>query len=518
MKKTSPYFKPISTKVVITNIFMTICIIIIVLVLILIAQGYSLGESGGIERSGLLELKTKPSFTSISIDDKEQFYQGTFSKILPAKTHTISVTKDGYDTWTSGTKIESGLLTSIDWIRLFPKSQKNRKETVTYLDQARFFDVSPNRKFLVYLPKDSNELYFYNLESGDSKPTATYNIANLFSSTEVDQSQTSQTDNSTIIEGNLSISSWNKDEDRFILKVHQSDIDTWSIINILSPTDNINLSRQLSLNFTDLAILDDSANKLWGLENNNLRILDTTKTSIQDPLDTKVKNFKSYGNTVAYIKNTTKNNRDLNTLYIRKESAKKSSKVKDFKNDEKYLYDIGHYNKDWLVYSDTKTVQLLQGSFASDQKIIQTMKRMLSFQTPFAPTSIVANPNNRVLLLSDGKQNTAINISSLEYNTYSLSPLETNSWLDHYLTYGTEGKKIVARDFNGYNQRTVLTDKNLVKNSFAAIPKNSNYLYYLVTNNKASSVSDSTTTSNQTENKTGDSDTQKLIILKRLKL
>ena len=161
MKKTSPYFKPISTKVVITNIFMTICIIIIVLVLILIAQGYSLGESGGIERSGLLELKTKPSFTSISIDDKEQFYQGTFSKILPAKAHTISVTKDGYDTWTSGTKIESGLLTSIDWIRLFPKSQKNRKETVTYLDQARFFDVSPNRKFLVYLPKDSNELYFY---------------------------------------------------------------------------------------------------------------------------------------------------------------------------------------------------------------------------------------------------------------------------------------------------------------------------------------------------------------------
>ncbi len=515
MKKTSPYFKPISTKVVITNIFMSICVVIIVLVLILIAQGYSLGESGGIERSGLLELKTKPSFTNISIDDKEQFYQGTFSKILPAKTHAISVTKDGYDTWTSSAKVESGLLTSIDWIRLFPKSQKDRKETIAYLDQVRFFDVSPNHKFLVYLPKDSNELQFYNLESDNDKATATYNIANLFSSTEINQTQTSQIENSSIIDGNFSITSWNKDEDRFILKVNQSGTDTWSIVNIFSPTDNINLSRQLSLNFTDLAILNDSASKLWGLENGNLRIFDTTKTSIQNPIDTKVKDFKTYGNTIAYVKSTVTNNQDFNTLYLRKENAKKSSKVKSFKNSNKYLYNLGHYNKDWVVYSDTKTVQLLEGSFASDQKISQTMKRMLSLTTTFTPTSIVKNPNNRVLIISDNKQNTAIDISSLEYNTYDLSPLKSNQWLDNYLNYNINEDKIIVRDFNGYNQRTAISDKNLIENSFVVIPKSSNYLYYLA--NNETTTKDAKDASSQEKTKV-ELNTQKPIILKRIKL
>ena len=473
MKKKSNIFEPFSPKIVLTNIFMSACVIIIVLILILIAQGYSLGEGGGIERSGLLELSTHPGSTDIKVDGKSQFFQGNFSKIFSSGMHDISVSKKSYDTWQGQAQIESGLVTSIDWVRLFP--DKKQFDLIADLAPARFATVSPNHRYLLYLPENSTDLMVFNLQSDPKKPS-TFNLAQLLSSSELNSDE--DIANLSPIDGSISVSSWNNNSDILSIKWQSGETAAWAVVNLSNPSDSINLTRQFHLELSDLRILNDSATKLWALSHGELRILDTTKNTVPEPIVTSVHSFTSSESTSLFIKEILKDNQTQYNLYLYKENAKQPSKIKSLDNNSS-LYTLGRYwGKDWLAYTNTSKLYFLSGNFSSESSIKKARKSSVFYQLAFSPKDISASHNQRILFLHDEKDALSLDINSSTVSSAHFSH-NPSAWLDNYLRYNIGQGALHVSDFDGKNTRVILPNSyKLLSNLPATIHSGSSYLYF----------------------------------------
>jgi len=154
-------------RVVITNILMGISVIAIAGILTLFAMGYSFSRDGGLERFGLLQVRSHPSSATVEIDGKIQTSRTEMRKLLSEGEHEITVTKPGYGTWSTTARIEPGLLTRIDWIRLFPL--KRTVETVRKYPALRLVSTSPDKYYLALLPEDSDTIQLINIQTDDVK-------------------------------------------------------------------------------------------------------------------------------------------------------------------------------------------------------------------------------------------------------------------------------------------------------------------------------------------------------------
>ena len=125
-----------NARIIATDIFMFVAVIAIVFLMMLIAMGFKFNDDGDLEQSGLLQVSSHPSSAKVTIDGNELLMPTEISKLLSIGEHDLKVTKTGYDTWNSTVSIESGLLTEISWVRLFPLDPK--------LSDVDTFDTAPS--------------------------------------------------------------------------------------------------------------------------------------------------------------------------------------------------------------------------------------------------------------------------------------------------------------------------------------------------------------------------------------
>ena len=141
-----------NARVIATNIFMGASVIAIVLILMLIAMGFNFSDEGGLEQSGLIQIASSPKGAAVEIDGKGQFNHTDMSKMLTSANHHVKVSKAGYDTWEKDLNVDAGLLTRVEWVRLFPVSPKS--SNATSFTNIRFAQFSIDRKNLLVIEKD----------------------------------------------------------------------------------------------------------------------------------------------------------------------------------------------------------------------------------------------------------------------------------------------------------------------------------------------------------------------------
>ena len=148
-------------RIMITNILMAISVIGIVFILMLIAMGYNFNENGGLEQSGLIQISSSPKGATVEIDNETQFGRTDISKMLSSGDHRVKISKDGYDSWERTIKVDAGLLTRIEWARLFPL--KANTATVAQFSNLRLAEFSDNRKNLFVIEHDSPIASYINI-------------------------------------------------------------------------------------------------------------------------------------------------------------------------------------------------------------------------------------------------------------------------------------------------------------------------------------------------------------------
>jgi len=457
-------------RVILTNIFMSVSVVAIVFVLMLIAMGFSFNESGKLEQAGLLQLSSHPSGASVEIDKSVQFGHTDFSKMLSAGKHSVYIDKEGYDHWEQDVKIDPGLFTRVEWIRLFPKNAD--VSNVSGFKSLRLATFSPDRRWLIVAEQESSNLIRINIQDEKLKHE-NLSLANLLNSS----SANAQT-------GIIEIKAWSETDNKILVRwTRENQTATWHLFDLEHSENSINLSSKLNLAFEDVQIANGSASKLWALAAGKLYSIDLDKYSISDAIAENVILFSHNKDNVAFI-STGKDEKSGKTkryLMTFKEGEKGSTYIRTLsgKKDLSVRLTMGtHWNEEWIAYQAGADVAILSGrypSFGKDET--DKLKAKLEKTLNYTPIALGENQKQRIIIFAGEKDYYFYDIETTDNEAVSLSnPITNINWLDDYLIWHNIDNKIIVRDFDGSNRRTVA--KKASQNYPVTISENNRWLYY----------------------------------------
>ena len=458
-------------RVIATNIFMSVSVVAIVFVLMLIAMGFSFNENGGFEQSGLLQLASHPSGASVEIDGNSQFGHTEFSKMLSSSEHKVRVTKDGYDSWTSNVKIDAGLLTRVEWVRLFPNNPEIN-DASSY-KELRLAEFSADRKWLITIEKDSNELIRANIQ-GDRLKNYRLSLSTVLG-----------TDAEKALLGEFAIHDWNENCSKALLSWKNEDATTWYLVDLEHAENSVNLTKKFNHNFSAVLIANDSASKLWGLADGELYRADISESKISEPIASKVELFTNNKDVVAFVNleeivqkddQPAKTERHVNTYKDGEESFTTIASLSD-KQKVSGITMNTYWNEEWLAYSYDKEIRVLAGKYPSYGKQNSTLKVILERNLNFAPTMISRGGKGNIIVFAGGKNMVSYDIETKRYYDTELNTnLAKINWLDEYLLWQNVDNSTIVRDFDGGNRRSI-TEKTNDKLP-VVVSENNRWLYY----------------------------------------
>ena len=442
---------------------MGVSVIAIVFVLMLIAMGYRFTENGSLKQSGLIQIKSNPRGATVEIDGEEQFSRTDFNKMLSSGGHHIKISKTGYDTWEKTIDIDAGLLTRVEWARLFPINPNT--STVTTFSNLRLAEFSKDRKNLLVIEHDSPIAQFINLQ-GEKITTHKISLNDAFDNGE------------NVLEGKINIVDWNESGNKIIANWTRNDTTTWHIIDLEDAKRSINLSKRYGATFTDIRISNESASKLWILEKNNIRIIDTSSHTISGVLVSDVEQFTNNKDVIGYV-GTDSSDHNYRKIMVFKEGEKGSSTILNLKKENPAItLAMGSYwNESWIAYSVNNHINVSAGTYPSYDKqskngLKEIVKRDLEYQPSLASTSKL----ERVAVFAGASNLTSIDIETRDYyDAATDAEISDLNWLDNYLIWENNNNKIVVRDFDGDNRREILE----VNNQYPVnITEDNHWLYY----------------------------------------
>ncbi len=459
-------------RVIATNIFMSVSVVAIVFVLMLIAMGFSFNENGGFEQSGLLQLASHPSGASVEIDGNSQFGHTDFSKMLSSADHKIRVSKDGYDSWSSDVKIDAGLLTRVEWIRLFPNEPEINN--ASSYKEFRLAQFSTDRKWLVTVEKGGDELIRANIQ-GDRLKNNRFKLTAILGA-----------DAEQALLGDLNILDWNENSSKLLLSWKNGDTLSFHLVDLEHIENTVHLSKKFKHNFTDIHIANDSASKLWAVADGNLYRIDLSESKISEPIAGKVERIANNKDVVAFanLETTTQEEgkpatteRHIN-VYKDGEDSFTTIATLDVKQKVSGIAMDTYWNEEWLAYSYDKEARILAGKYPSyGKQNSTTLKPILERSLDFTPSLISRGGKGNIIVFVGGKKMTSYDVETKRYYDADLGVEITKiHWLDDYLLWENVNNSIIVRDFDGRNRREIAKQAN--DKLPTVVSENNQWLYY----------------------------------------
>ena len=453
-----------NARVIMTNIFMGISVIGIVFVLMLIAMGYNFNEKGGIEQSGLIQISSNPKGSSVEIDGEAQFSRTDFNKMLSSGKHNVKISKPGYDTWEKTINVDPGLLTRVEWARLFPTNTEIT--SVANYSDIRLAAYSSDRKRLLIIEHNSPVIQYIDIQ-GEKINTHKISLNDALSKTE------------NVLEGEIKLMSWNETGNKIIVSWTRSQKTSWHLIDLDNVTKSVNLDAKFGMTFTDIHILNDSASKLWALENGRIHIIDTNSQSISGVIISNVEQFTNNKDVIAFVDIDEEDNNNRK-LRIFKEGEKGSTTILNLKEKKSNItLAMGSYwNESWLAYSTDNHIVVSSGTYPSFDRPSKNnnLKKIIKRDLEYTPNLVSTNQLGRIVIFTGANNLTSVDIETRNYYDSTVETEITKlNWLDSYLIWENSNKKIIVRDFDGNNRREILNVNNSLPIN---ITENNRWLYF----------------------------------------
>ena len=242
-------------KVIISESIMVLTVIVTVIILALLVSGYWINENFEVERQGMLQIYSTPTGASVEIDGETSWLQRTnTSKVLASGEHTVTLTKDGYDSWSKTINISEGLLYRIHYPRLFLKERSTEKVLSTI--NSNLATMSADHELLILI-NNTTSWSLVNLNSNDIVEKK-IDIAKFFQSASI----TEDAENGTF-EGEILNIDWDRDGAHALFKVKYRDNIEWVLLDVKNIERSVNLSKEFGWNFDNIKILDNSSNFIF---------------------------------------------------------------------------------------------------------------------------------------------------------------------------------------------------------------------------------------------------------------
>lgn len=459
---------------------MVVTVIITVLILAFVVSGYWVNSDFQIERQGLLQIYSIPTGADVNVDgNPSSWLQRTnTSKTLAAGEHTISLSKDGYDTWSRTVNITEGLLYRLHYPRLFLKNRT--KETALEFSANSHITnayASPDRNWIL-VSNNSTSWQLLNLDTDNIKTTS-LDLSGILPLTNPNETSIASAD-------------WANDNEHILLSIYADDSHSpeslnWLLLNVKNPASSVNLTKDFNANFTKVEILDSSASGLLAVLNGNLHQIDVASRRISAVLVSDIQSFDHYNREVIFSAKKS-SNIIKNSTTSDKTAEETNSNSEDKSTTEPYFVGLLQLGSDKLtILKSTSTPeQVLATKFYDDIYICTVADTTLKlyqknnfeeksqFALSFYPENYKVGAYGEAIVMSSGGH-----ILSLDMEASALTDWSTNTdkfgWLDGSMLYTVDDGNLNVYDFNGLNHRVLSSN---VSARFPITITSDKYLYY----------------------------------------
>ena len=244
-----------SVKVIVSEAIMVFAVIAMVTVLAFIVSGYWINSDFEVERQGMLQIYSTPTGANVNIDGKASSWlqRTNTSKVLAAGEHIVTLTKDGYDSWSKTIEIKEGLLYRLHYPRLF--LQERTPEKLFELDTTGIVAVSSDHDALL-ITNNTTKWNYLNLDA-DKPKLEPIDISPYFSS--VSLAEDAKTG---LFTGEVLDADWDYDDAHVLFKVKNEDVIEWVLLDVKNPKKSVNITKEFGVDFSRIEILDNSSSNL----------------------------------------------------------------------------------------------------------------------------------------------------------------------------------------------------------------------------------------------------------------
>lgn len=444
-------------KVIASEIVMVIAVILTVLILVLIVSGYWLNADFKVERQGLLQVSSIPTGADVDIDGDSSWLQRTnTSKTLSSGEHLITLSKEGYDTWSKTINIREGLLYRLHYPRLFLKDREIEKALT--VEGAIFATVSPDRSTMLLVNKTAN-WQILSLSNEKIKPREV-SIEGLFSSL-----ITAEDSESASFEGEIISADWANDNAHVLFKVKYLDKIEWVMLDIDNVKDSINLSQKFDMVFDDIQILNNSANTLLALQGQSLRKIDVANEQISAVLADGVVSLDHYENEIIFV--AKQQDESSKGEYVLNHLELGNGKIKELDSFEYPAQTVlsRFYDDKYITMVHDNVVTLYEEA---------DFNKLNEYELGFNPTHIKVGHNGEFVLLYNDFKMATLDMEALEVVEWDAES-SNFGWIDNDMIYTVLDGNLDVYDFDGFNQREIATNANDV---FPVTITDDKWLYY----------------------------------------
>lgn len=440
-------------RVIISEAIMVLVVIITVTILAFIVSGYWLNADFKVERQGMLQIASIPTGADVMIDNENPswFQRTNTSKILPSGEHTITIAKEGYDSWSKTINISEGLLYRIHYPRLF--LQNRSSEDILDIAGSTLATISPDRETLILINQTTDWLKV-DLRSQDLK-VQKVDISAYFPGVSLADGATTG-----VFTGEISDINWDRSGDHILFKLQAEGETEWVLLDVFKTDDSVNLSREFQLSFDEVEILDDSSNNLLTLQNGDLRRIDVPKKVITETLVEQVIDFDHYENEIVF-------------------SALNQTE-----------YQIGRFklgDEEAKILTTSPTpVQVAISKFYDDMYITlleadlvslyaqKDFLKLSDYQLSFTPEELKVGHHGEFITFRAGTMIATLDMESRTVREWQVEGSQFG-WIDNDMIYSVADGKLIVYDFDGLNRRVIAEN---VSGRFPAAITKDKWLYY----------------------------------------
>ncbi len=450
-----------SFRVIISEFIMVMAVIVMVIILAFVVSGYWLNSDFKVERQGMLQVSSIPTGADLDVDGESSWLQRTnTSKILSRGEHTITVSKEGYDSWTKTVNISEGLLYRLHYPRLFLQNRSSEK--VLDAKNVAAATVSPDRDKMLMIG-DTTEWQVVNLKN-DVLELKKLNVAEYFSGVSLAEDAKVGLFTAKILDMD-----WDRDGRHALIKTETDGAREWTLLDIENIKNSLNLTKEFGADFSEIKILDNSSSNLLAIRGGNLHKIDVPGKLISAVLAENVLNFDHYENEI---------------IFSAKKSAADSAEsptapfyVGIFKIGDEKITELEATPAPVKValskFYDEMYITTLSGLAVELHKKTD-FKPVKNFELSVAPSFLEVGHNGEFLIMYVGASVATLDMEIIGVREWNLET-EGFGWLDNDMIYNVKDGELIVYDFDGLNRRVIA--KNVSSRLPVAISDNK-WLYY----------------------------------------
>jgi hypothetical protein len=472
--------RPTKKQLLIRRIFFsavaTLAVLIILTVTILFMLGFRLDSGNGrLEQGALLQFDSTPNTADVSIDGKATGVRTAGKQTVSAGIHSVLYTKPGYENWSRTLDFAAGTLTWLDYARMVPKDRTPEK--VASYATIVGAKASPDMKFML-LQEDAAVPQFQlaDLRSADVKLSMLDIPATVYSEA-----------GTVGVAHSFAMDKWNVGGRYILIKHTYNDRSEWLMVDTENVSQTINITRLLSVNFTDLKFAGTNGRTLFGLvDDRNIRKLDLSSATLSRALVSNVSSFDLFDtNTISYV-GIDPNDPTKQVAGVYRDGDDQPHVLRAVDSLDTVLkIAVGEYfNDNYVAIAEGSEVTILKGNYqVAGNDDMTNMKPFASMSLMSSVTQLSFSPKSDYIVAANGD---SFKTYEIEHSRSAGGAIDSNpaaastqlQWLDTAHLWNRQSDTLVMRDFDNSNVYTI----NAITGDFdVTVSQNGRFIYSIGT-------------------------------------